>query len=175
MPVAQTMLGSAQEGPMRTTIAISLVGLVLTGHAAAAQTPAEQAQIMRDFEQRVVDYTRQPRCLPIVPRAITATTRAPQIFTLPVAMVFRQLIAGALTSHGEPAISGVRGAHRATVLEPFPGTELYEFPQRLADALPKLPAPLEYRLIVNDLVIRDTQADVIVAVLRDAVGTLTRR
>lgn len=37
----------------------------------------------------------------------------------------------------------------------------------------RLPAPLEYRLIGNDLVIRDGEADVIVAVLRDALGTLT--
>jgi hypothetical protein len=69
--------------------------------------------------------------------------------------------------------AGVGSAHRATVLEPFPGTDLYEFPERLADALPVLPAPLEYRLIFNDLVIRDTQADIIAAVLRDAVGTTT--
>ena len=61
------------------------------------------------------------------------------------------------------------------MLQPFPATELYDFPERLADALPALPAPLEYRLIGNDLVIRDTQADIIVAVLRDAVGTMTTR
>jgi len=41
--------------------------------------------------------------------------------------------------------------------------------------LPGLPAPLEYRLIDHDLVIRDAEADVIVAVLRDAIGTVTTR
>ena len=56
------------------------------------------------------------------------------------------------------------------VLQLFPTSELYDFPAVLADVLPGLPATLEYRLIGNDLVIRDTVADVSVAVLRDAVG-----
>ena len=33
-----------------------------------------------------------------------------------------------------------------------------------------LPAPLEYRLIGHDLVIRDKEADIIVGVLPNAVG-----
>jgi hypothetical protein len=37
--------------------------------------------------------------------------------------------------------------------------------------LPPLPPRLEYRLIDNDLVVRDAETDVIVAVLRDALGT----
>jgi hypothetical protein len=48
---------------------------------------------------------------------------------------------------------------------------LADFPGALAQALPVLPPPLEYRLIGNDLVIRDARIDAIVAVLRDAVGT----
>lgn len=69
--------------------------------------------------------------------AITAATPAPKIFTLPVAMVFRQLIARALfAGEGGAAIGGVNTVHRATALTPFPATELYEFPRVLADALP---------------------------------------
>jgi len=159
---------------MRTAIAIGILGLALTSHDAAAQTAVEQAQIVRDFEQSVMDYTVRHHCLAMLPTAINAATPAPKIFTLPVAMVFRQMIARALAGHaGEPNLFGVGIAHRAAVLEPFPGTDLYDFPELLADTLPKLPAPLEYRLIFNDLVIRDTQADIIVAVMRDAVGTVT--
>ena len=159
---------------MKKAIAIGILGLALTSNGAAAQTALEQAQILRDFEQSVADYTQRHQCLTMFPEAINAATPAPKIFTLPVAMVFRQLIAKALVGHaGESAIFGVGIAHRAQPLEAFPGTVLYEFPQRLAEALPPLPAPLEYRLIFNDLVIRDAQADIIVAVLRDAVGTLT--
>jgi hypothetical protein len=157
---------------MRNAIAIGMLGLVLFSTKAAAQTAAEQAQILRDFDHSVVLYAQRHQCLTMFPEAINAATPAPKIFTLPVAMVFRQMIARSLVGHaGEPAIFGVGIAHRAAALEPFPSTDLFDFPQRLADTLPPLPAPLEYRLIFNDLVIRDADADLIVAVLRDAVGS----
>lgn len=158
---------------MKIAIAIGILGLALTAANATAQTAAERAQILRDFDQSVMEYSQRHHCLALFPEAINAATPAPKIFTLPVAMVFRQMIARALAGHpGNPAMVGVGMAHRAVVLEPFPGTDLYAFPERLTEALPALPAGLEYRLIFNDLVIRDTQADIIVAVLRDAVGTL---
>ncbi len=60
------------------------------------------------------------------------------------------------------------------LLEPFPTNWLHDFPRVLQDALPPLPTPLEYRLIGHDLVVRDTEADIIVGVLREALGsTLT--
>jgi hypothetical protein len=77
---------------------------------------------------------------------------------------------------GEAAMSGVGAtSHRAAVLQPFPTNELHEFPPVLARALPELPPTLEYRLIGNDLVIRDTVGDLIIAVLRDALGNWTTR
>jgi hypothetical protein len=45
----------------------------------------------------------------------------------------------------------------------------------LGDRLPPLPAPLEYRLIGNHLVIRDAEGDVIVAVLKSALGVIATR
>jgi hypothetical protein len=158
---------------MRTAIAIGILGLALTSNGASAQTAAEQAQILRDFEHSVADYAQRYPGLAMSPEAISTATPAPKVFTLPVALVFRQLIARTLVGHvGEPGLFGVGIAHRAMPLEPFPGTDLYDFPNKLTAALPPLPSPLEYRLIFNDLVIRDTQADVIVAVLRDAVGNV---
>jgi hypothetical protein len=68
------------------------------------------------------------------------------------------------------ALNGVGAFPHPTVLEPFASTALHDFPTGLRDALPPLPTPLEYRLIAHDLVIRDTDLDIIVAVLRDAVG-----
>ena len=156
---------------MKTTIAIGVLGLTLVHSSAAAQTAAEQAQILRDFERSVVDYTQRDSCLAGPPEA-TAATPAPKIFTLPVAMVFRQMIARAVAERdGVAAIRGVGIPHSVAVLEPFPAHELYEFPRALSDTLPLLPAPLEYRLIGNDLVLRDAGQDVIVGVLRDALGT----
>jgi len=158
---------------MRKAIVIGILGLALTSTGVAAQTAVEQAQILRDFEQNVADYAQRHQSLPMCSEAITAATPVPKVFTLPVAMVFRQLIARALVGHvGEPGLFGVGIAHRAVPLETFPGTDLFDFPQALTEALPVLPAPLEYRLIFNDLAIRDANADLIVAVLRDAVGTL---
>lgn len=160
---------------MRKAIAIGTLGLALLANGAAAQTAVERAQILRDFQRSLVDYTQQQKCLDLFPEAINAASPAPKVFTLPVAMVFRQLIAGALSTPDGPAISGVGTTHRAAILKPFPANELYDFPRILSDALPLVPAPLEYRLIGNDLVIRDAERDAIIAVLRDALGTITTR
>ena len=160
---------------MKNAIAIGMLGLSLFANSAAAQTAVEQARILSDFERSVVDYTERHKCLEMFPEAISASTPAPKVFTLPVAMVFRQLIARAVAMTDGPVIGGVGTRHHAAVLRPFPTNELSEFPRMLSEALPLMPAPLEYRLIGNDLVIRDAEADLIVAVLRDALGTITTR
>jgi hypothetical protein len=157
---------------MRKAIAIGMLAFALAANTAAAQTDAEQAQILRDFQRSVVDYTQRDACL-LSPEAHTAGAPAPRIFTLPVAMVFRQMIGHALAAPDGVAIGGVTANHRATVMAAFPASELVEFPKRLSETLPLLPVPLEYRLIDSDLVIRDVQADVIVAVLPHAIGTAT--
>ncbi len=159
---------------MKNAIVIALLGLALGSTRAAAQTAVEQAQILRDFQVSVLDYTQRHKCFAMFPEAIGAATPAPKVFTLPVAMLFRQLIGHALATEG-PAIIGFRTAQHPVVMRPFPGSELTEFPKVLAEALPVLPAPLEYRLIGHDLVIRDTGADAIVAVLRDAIAPVTTR
>src|SRR5687768_830847 len=78
------------------TIAIGFVIVALTHTGAAAQTAAEQAKILGDFQMSVVDYTQRHRCLEMFPEALNAATPAPRVFTPPVAMVFRQIIARAL-------------------------------------------------------------------------------
>ena len=160
---------------MKKAIAIGILGLALLSDRAVAQTAAEQAQILRDFQRSLVEYTQQHKCLELFPEALNAATPAPKVFTLPVAMVFRQMIGHALAAPDGPAIGGVGATHRVTVLQPFPTNELSEFPRVLREVLPLVPAPLEYRLIGNDLVLRDTEADVVVAVLRDALGPYTTR
>ena len=159
---------------MRRTIAIGMLGLALVANRAAAQTAVEQARILSGFQRSVAEYTRRVTRLDLFPKAITAATAAPKVFTPPVAMVFRQLIAKAISTP-DTAIGAVSASHRATVLQPFPTTELVDFPKVLSAVLPALPPPLEYRLIDHDLVIRDAEADIIVAVLRDALGTAYTR
>ena len=153
------------------TIAIGLMALALAHGSAAAQTAGEQAQILRDFQESVAEYTQRDRCLDMFPEAINAVTPAPRIFTPPVAMVFRQMIARSLAERdGVAAIDGVGAYAHPRVLNAFPSDQLHEFPRALHDALPPLPTPLEYRLIGHDLVIRDKEADIIVGVLPNAVG-----
>lgn len=154
------------------TIAIGFMALVLAHGFAGAQTADERARILRDFEHRVADYTQQHKCLAMFPEAVNAATSAPRIFTPPVAMVFRQEIARALAERdGVAAINGLGAFGHPAVLERFPPDALFDFPRVLQDALPLLPAPLEYRLLGHDLVVRDKEADVIVGVLRDALGS----
>jgi len=157
---------------MTRTIAIGVLGFVLVHSGAAAQTAAEQAQILRDFQRSVVDYTQRDSCLDGVSGA-DAALPAPKIVTLPVAMVFRQMIAQALAERdGVAVISGVGIPHKAVAHEPFPVEEMHEFPRVLSDTLPLLPEPLEYRLIGNDLVLRDVSQNLVVGVVRDALGSV---
>ncbi len=145
-------------------LAIGLPGIVLAHGSAAAQTTQEQDKILRTFQESVATLA-----------AATAAIPGPRIFTLPVAMVFRQLMAKALdeqvhATHMAGVGTELPLGHHPVVFEPFPTNELHEFSAVLAGALPALPDPLEYRLIGNDLVLRDVAGDRIVAVLRDAVG-----
>jgi hypothetical protein len=129
---------------MKRAIAIGILGFALASNRAAAQTAVEREQILRDFHQSVVDYT-QHHGLAMFPEAVDPATPAPKLFTLPVAMVFRQIIAEAVVAH-----------HSAD-------------PTRaVIDSLPQLPAPLQYRMNGADLEIRDAEANVAVAVLKSA-------
>ena len=157
------------------TIAIGLLGIVLVQGSAAAQTPAEQALVIRDFYWSIADYNEHRLCLD--PAHEAAARPAPRIFTLPVAMVFRQMIAKAFEDSGG-AVAAMSAPDAWSprpprVLERFPATELSEFPEVLAHALPGLPDFLEYRLIGRDLVLRDIEADLNVAILRDAIGGIS--
>ena len=158
---------------MKKAIAIGILGLVLAAPGATAQTAGEQARILGEFQRSVLDYT-QNRTQNLDCSSEVAPVPAPRIFTLPVAMVFRQLIANALAERdGVAVVHGVGVLHDHAVLEPFPAQELVEFPRVLRDTLPVLPEPLEYRLIGADLVLRDTQSETVVGVLREAFGALT--
>jgi len=136
---------------MSKAIAIGMLGLALVSNRAAAQTVVERAQILRDFQQSVVDYTQQHECLVMFPEAHDAASPAPKVFTLPVAMVFRQIIADAVLANHTADLSMVAGA------------------------LPALPARLQYRLNADDLELRDLEDGTVVAVLKDAFSAIAAR
>lgn len=136
---------------MKSAIAIGILGLALVSNRAAAQTAVERAQILRDFQQSVVDYTQQHESLVMFPEAAIAASPAPQMFTLPVAMVFRQIIAETVNA---------RHAADLTTLTP---------------ALPALPATLQYQLHGSDLELLDTEDGMVVAVLKSAFSAVPSR
>jgi hypothetical protein len=123
------------------TIATGMLVFALAHSGAAFQTAGEQQQVLRAFRQAVADYTQRDQCLVLFPEAVDAASPAHRLFTLPVAMVFRQLIARSVAEH-----------------------------TAVPEGLPKLPAPLEYRMEGHNLVVRDVETDLVVDVLRDAVS-----
>ena len=153
---------------MRTIIPTVLLCL-LAVESARGQTPAEQQAIVHQFERAVTAYAQQFDCAgPSVPQPAEA------IFTLPVSMVFRQRIAQAFGGRfdGRTITAADRFSERevhVSVSEAFPLADSSELPGLLRTALPPLPSGLEYRIVQFDLVLRDTERNVVVAVLRDAV------
>lgn len=130
---------------MKKAIAIGILGIGLISTGAAAQTVAEQATILREFQRTVVDYSDR-HSLGVMHESTAVASPMPKIFTLPVAVVFRQMIAKAIAApHGDLA-------------------------DVLQHALPALPNSLKYALIDHDLVLRDADSQLVVAVLRNAVA-----
>lgn len=136
---------------MSKAIVIGMIGFALVANRAAAQTAVERAHILRDFQQSVVDYTLQHEHLVMFPEVTAAASPAPKLFTLPVAMVFRQVIAETVMTR--PAVDDTA----------------------IAESLPPLPASLHYRFNGNDLELRNRE-DGVVDVLRSAFSTaMTKR
>jgi hypothetical protein len=109
-------------------------------------------------------------------KAARPNAREGDIFTAPVASLFRSLIANALEDRQAQAqVRDLLGDHpRVTGFHPqvhdiFPYWADHPTPLSLVQALPKLPEEVEYRLVGRDLVLWDVHADLIVDVLRDAV------
>ena len=157
---------------MRKTIAIGMLGLALVANRAAAQTAVEQAQILRDFQRSVVDYTQRDKCL-LFPEAIDRRSARTEDLHAAGGDGLPSTDCAGVDRTGR---CGDRAPATHRAVRCCPSRQLSSMTSRTARrVLPLLPAPLEYRLIDHDLVIRDADADVIVAVLRDAIGTITTR
>jgi hypothetical protein len=160
-----------EESAMRTASIAVLVGVLATGQA-LAQTGPEQRAILRSFERAVATYAEQGECTgPVHGTAAPG----PVIFTVPVSMVFRQLIAKGLGDPGAPTMSAPRRPPdpRLELCAPFPLADSRLLPDAVLDVLPALPPGVEYRFVGNDLVLRDLQLNVVVAVLHEAIRHTT--
>ena len=154
---------------MRTILSIAGLCLVIAAGNAFAQTPAEQRAILRTFEQAVAAYV--DRSEPVECSDVRPTPNQPVIFTMPVSVVFRQLIATALGYPHSATMSAPNRPpeHRVNQYESFSFDGARALSLAVAAALPPLPPRLEYRFVAHDLVIRDVECNLVVAVLRDAI------
>ena len=152
------------------TFFIAAIGVLVLATAARGQTSAEQRAITREFERTVFTAIEQFDC--DAGRVVPSDA----IFTLPVSMVFRQLIATALGQPSAHVMSAPRRANvvKLAVCDPFPLDESSAVPAAITAVLPVLPPTLEYRFVGQDLVIRETHRDVVFGVLRDAIHDTTR-
>ena len=142
------------------------MSFILIDGRAFAQTSAEQRAIPRRFERSVAEYATQfewstEQQVPAV---------APVVFSVRVDRVpaaHRDGVGRLAGPHNELAEPAARPP--SGVYAPFPLADSALPSQVVLDALPALPARLEYRLVAGDLVLRDTQLDTVVAVLHDAI------
>jgi hypothetical protein len=172
--------------------------LILMTGAAAAQQPANpDAKLVAEFESRVTEYVKLHKQikskLPLKPTDAAAKITAHQdnfsaqlvaarsgakqgdLFTAPIASEIRRLVSIAMAGKGAHRVrQSLQRAEpvrlRLRVNDVYPrNIPLQSMPPTLLANLPRLPADLEYRVIGNDLVLRDVDANVIVDFVPNAI------
>jgi hypothetical protein len=161
--------------------------------AAFQQAPDDRASAVRIFTERIERYERLRARLeePLPPfderrdgwsllltrrylasaiRAARAHAQPGDIFGLPVDLMFRDVIAGAIYRadieglvDDEPEV-----AVDLTVNEPVPPWALEPVPPALIERLPALPSAIEYRIVGGALVLWDTRAHILIDALPSA-------
>jgi hypothetical protein len=170
----------------------------VTSAAAAQQAPDAigQADAMRMFNTRVERYVRlrarleeplpafdarrDPWSLMLTRRYLASAIRTARssayqgdIFTPPVAQLFRGLIADASYDVDiEGLVDGDLEADEfvvdLTVNEPIPAWAVDAVPHALLLRLPSLPAAIEYRIVSGALILWDVHAEIVIDALPDA-------
>jgi hypothetical protein len=177
------------------SIAVSLA--TLTGLAQAPPAPgSKDAKLVADFEQRAKQYldwrektvgkTPSPANSPekIVAarhelatkvRVARAGIRQGEIFTPEIADYFRREITATLNSgHGKQIRSSLRHSEptemQLQINQSYPEkVALQSTPPTLLLNLPELPKGLEYRILGRELVLRDSDANIIVDYVPNAL------
>jgi hypothetical protein len=186
---------------MRVPAMVEVGALVLSAAVVGAQSLANrdvQADALRAFQERVEAYAALHRRLaePLPSLAPTddthaillarkylasaicaarPTARQGDIFTPPVAMLFRGLIAEALEARNIEALLADLNREHTVVLgihpvinEPYPAGVTHEVPVVLLQWLPDLPPELQYRVVDHDLVVWDSYANLVIDYLPEA-------
>jgi hypothetical protein len=180
-----------------TLFVCALLSLALL-RPASAQKVNPDAQLVEDFENRVKDYVKLrkqleaglPALKPTVSEAaiahherelaerIRAARRSAvqgNIFTPEIAAEFRRLIGIAMqgqdASHIHQSLQHAEPVRvRLRVNEIYPaGVPLQSTPPTLLLNLPVLPPELDYRVVGNNLALRDAKANLIVDFIPNAI------
>lgn len=182
---------------LRGVVVFGAIGLIAGGCARQRVDPTEAVFV--DFERRVNDYMGQRRAvadsvgalnetasqaeialrsasLAAGIQAARASSKPGDIFTTEIAAVFVTLIREEHRRRPPPVQEQREDAQEELPdFEPeanqlYPTTyPLATFPATLLPLLPQLPEELEYRLVGRHLILRDSEANLIVDVLRDAL------
>ena len=162
---------------------------------------AERLHALRLFSERIQDYAELHRRLEGPLPALTPSTQPLEnymarqmlatalrraragagqgdVFTPAVSMVFRALIAAALSGHNMEALfrelneEEPQLAHPQPVVnEPLPREATHEVPSVLLQALPGLPEDVEYRIVGRHLALWDIHANLVIDFLPNAFAT----
>lgn len=181
-----------------TMAAVLLLGLLPMSWGQETSGPGRDAQALQDFHNRVQEYMKiRQRAAAELPRIISTSDmqkvvdrrhrlaaeiiklRGPiqegNVFTPEVDAYFDRLIHSAYQANtrGIEATLECFSPVKEGNIKPndkFPeGVEVPAMPATVLLHVPQLPAPLEYRIINKDMIIRDRGANLIVDILRNAV------
>ena len=132
-----------------------------------------------DESKTPMEIAERERALGEAIRAARAGAKEGEIFTPATASLFRALIREEFAHRSRLALEDRDEAQdelpnfTPTVNQIYPTTyPLATFPPGVLSHLPPLPAPLEYRFVQRNLILRDIEANVIVDILRAAAPAM---
>ena len=147
-------------------------------YAAFQKKLAEQVGPLDDTKSPT-EISARERGLGEAIRAARADAKEGDIFTPGVATLFRTIIREEFAHRSRLALEDRDEAQdelpnfTPTVNQIYPTTyPLATFPPGVLSHLPPLPAPLEYRFVQRNLILRDIEANLIVDVLRTAAPAM---
>lgn len=176
-----------------------LLGVLLVGVALAAQEPVNQdARKLTDFQKKIDDYMKlrnqadnglpklKPTDVPGVisrhERELAARIRGArpkavqgEIFTPEISAEFKRLLGIAMQGRGEARVkNSLKHAEPVNLAlkvgDTYPkNVPLQTTPTTLLQNLPKLPKELEYRIVNQSLVLRDSGANLVIDFIPDAI------
>jgi hypothetical protein len=184
--------------------ALSILALLATMPLYAQKPPtagSEDAKIVADFERRVkqyIDFRERFAGKPLKPtdkpqeivarqheltdriRVARAGAKQGEIFTSQIAEYFRHQIASSLAGpHGTEIVSSLRHGEpvkmELQVNQSYPeNVPLQSTPPTLLLNLPELSDGLEYRILNRELVLRDSEANIILDYVAHALPDVTK-